>query len=1091
MTWRKWLVRGLVYSVMAGGVLVYLAYQYLTNPVATRRQVLEKLAEKFIGASATLESARLNLFDGISLSELRLARRDDLDRTDFLYVPSATLYHDKEQLLHGKLALRKLVLKQPQLRVLFHGDGRCNLMGLLCPSNPQERLPTVVVQDGTLVLEDRRLDVGKPIVEIRNVNLTLLNDPLPQLVVEGDGLTDVLGAVKVTATLQRVGGALTAGVGLSDIPVGPALVQRLASFAPDVAVHLRQLRGGGKVQATLSWQPEANPPLGLELTGQLTDGWFNHARLPAPLEKIEASVRCVNDPIPPPSEPVEQTPASPPIRPPLLNLRVPLATITANQAGSTRLEAAVRDFVIPPAERESPDDSKGAPAVVPPGGGEPAGPHRHDGEWPVRELTWKVQHLPVTPDLFRYLPEAMQEINTDYKPCGPVSVSHRYERERPGQWRKTYLIEPEGMEAECIRFPYPVEAITGQVERTTGSDNTNRITIDLAGRGGDRPVTFKGLIEGERATSGVDLTISADNVPMDEKLQRALPPKSQVLAAQFHPEGLADIRAHIYRTRGTRDFANRYEVAVHRATVKYDLFPYRLEGVTGMLTILPDHWECRDFCGFNQGGEIRVQGRSFAVEPAANGEPASKIRLLIHGKDVPINKEFEEALSPPGMPGRAALQRTVKTLELAGRLNFASEVLDIPNQPQDIDVTVSVRGCSMKPKFFEYTLNDVAGTVRYAHERVDLSDVQARHGTSLLRIKQGQVLLRSDEGFQVRLPSLHGAGVVPDADFLAALPPVLRKGLATLQLRGPFDVTTALVVDQKEMTRPPVIWWDGGARLKDAVLVAGVEVKDARGTVHSLGEFNGQELNGMVGTLDLEQASVMGQPLRNVRCRVEVDPDNPGTLRFRDISADLFGGVVGGEGRLDLYPQFKYDLVLKALGVKLEEFGKHNLGAGTDLEGLMAGAVHLTGDGMEVGDLKGNGQMEVPSGKLYRLPLLLDLLKALGLRKPDGTAFEEARMTFAIDSGKMQVLVLDLIGNAISLRGQGTANLDGTNLNLDFSADWGRFGMLPHSITLIPQAISDQLLRIKMRGKLGDVRFEKELVPGVVEPVKKMLGSKQ
>jgi hypothetical protein len=81
MTWRKWVVRGLVYSVLAALTLLGLVYYLYTNPTATRNTVLAKLAEKFPGAVASLQSARLNLLDGISLCELRMNRRDDLDKT--------------------------------------------------------------------------------------------------------------------------------------------------------------------------------------------------------------------------------------------------------------------------------------------------------------------------------------------------------------------------------------------------------------------------------------------------------------------------------------------------------------------------------------------------------------------------------------------------------------------------------------------------------------------------------------------------------------------------------------------------------------------------------------------------------------------------------------------------------------------------------------------------------------------------------------------------------------------------------------------------------------------------------------------------
>ena len=72
-------------------------------------------------------------------------------------------------------------------------------------------------------------------------------------------------------------------------------------------------------------------------------------------------------------------------------------------------------------------------------------------------------------------------------------------------------------------------------------------------------------------------------------------------------------------------------------------------------------------------------------------------------------------------------------------------------------------------------------------------------------------------------------------------------------------------------------------------------------------------------------------------------------------------------------------------------------------------------------------------------------------------------------------------------------NLDGSHVNLDFHADPGRVQQfLPGPLAEVPRAISDQLLKIKMRGKVGkggEVRFEKELVPAVTEPLKKALGA--
>jgi hypothetical protein len=115
---------------------------------------------------------------------------------------------------------------------------------------------------------------------------------------------------------------------------------------------------------------------------------------------------------------------------------------------------------------------------------------------------------------------------------------------------------------------------------------------------------------------------------------------------------------------------------------------------------------------------------------------------------------------------------------------------------------------------------------------------------------------------------------------------------------------------------------------------------------------------------------------------------------------------------------------------------------------------------------------------------LLDLLKFLGLRLPDRTAFEEAHAIFDIEGLRAHVRRLELYGNAISLRGQGDVSLDGSDLNLDFNVDWARLGqMLPPGVRAIPREISNQLLKIEMRGRVGDVRFNKEPVPLLIDPL--------
>jgi hypothetical protein len=617
----------------------------------------------------------------------------------------------------------------------------------------------------------------------------------------------------------------------------------------------------------------------------------------------------------------------------------------------------------------------------------------------------------------------------------------------------------------------------------------------------------------------VDLT--GEQLVLDQQVMAALSEKIQGVVRQFlpqasrtlgldqHPLGKANFRAELRRPCGQVKFENVYIIDFLDSSVLYDLFPYPLDHVTGRLTLYPDHWECRNCRGSRSGATILVDAFSRRLpeqvvsahagessRSAAGPGPLEEIHVNIRGERVQLNDELERALAPIQSPERKPLQNAWHTLALSGQMNFIAEVIDHPSHPQDIAVGVDVNGCTMKPTFFPYQLNEVSGSVRYAHNRVHLGNLKARHGARTdLGLKWGLLELKPEAGFVAWLKGIEGTGLVPDREFLDALPEPLHKGLEPLGITDPLKVRTELTLEAGVPGGPLKVWWNGSARLDNAHFRTGVEATEVNGEVACEGHFDGQHLHGLRGNVLLEKGRFLGQPLTNASARIEVQPDEPEKLRLRQIKADIFGGTLGGEALIRLWPVFGYEVWLEALRIGLDQFGKHNLGEAAkqaQLSGPARAALYVQGEGTDLLGLKGVGQVDVANGKMGRLPLLLDLLKAFGLRVPDHTAFERAHMSFTIEGPRIQVQQLDLFGNAISLHGQGTVDLDGNNLNLDFTATPGQLKrILPTSLDAVPEAISQQILKIKMRGKMNTpngVRFEKELVPAVVEPIKKVMG---
>ncbi|MCS6850641.1 MAG: hypothetical protein NZ700_05670 [Gemmataceae bacterium] len=1051
MSWRKWLVRGLVFFMLGGLAIAVGAYQHWTNPSAVRLQVIHQVQQHCIGAYVSVDTARLRLLGGISVTDLRLTRRDDPDKVDFLYVPEGIIYHDKEQLLHGELVIRKLELYRPRFRVIRDREGRWNLRHILGPVDPNKPIPTIVIRQGTILFEDRGLGDDRPTdgsanptpvvrLEIKDVNVTLLNDPVPLVHIQGRGVADLIGAVQLQAEWHRVAGGISLRLQAPSIPVRWPLVQWLTHYQPKLAEHARQLEGIGRLELACQYRPDHPQPWTHDVRWQLTQGSLRHPLIPLPLHQIDLAVRCVDG-------------------------HLTLDRCTARSGPATvELKGWARlDDPRPTAARVASEPLTPRPGTLTP-------------EEPDFEGDLRINHLPVTPEMFAPLPEVLRDIGTCYRPQGEAHLRFRFGR-RQGRWRRQLTVQPLGMEVTCQRFPYTLEQLQGSVEyRQDEVSQVEEVSLQLVGYSARRPVSIRGTVHGTGPTAGVQVEIWADDLPLDGKLEAALPAEFRALARSFHPTGKVDVVARLWRPTGAREFLNHIIARFHHATICYDIFPYPLEEVTGILEIQPGRWEFRDFHGTHKGGEIHGRAQS---QPMPTGD---RVILELHGKNLLLDEELEAALVPK-------LRAVWRTLAPTGRMNFSAHVDNLPGQPQDVDVSVTVRDIGLKPSFFPCVFTDVTGTFRYVDDQVHIGRFRARHGATVIGFEQGTVLLKPEGGFYAKFDRFSGDPIVPTASLVQAAPPALRRMIEAMELRDPLTLTTQLVIDlPPEAGTPPVVYWDGGLAVRGASLRLGVPFRDVTGQLHCRGRHNGRRFEGVLGNVLIEQATLFNQPFQQIHTHVQVPPDCPDVIRFPDLKAKFFGGDLGGEVRIELGPTLRYDLNLSLVQMRLEEFGRHNLGDKAEVSGPLTARLYLEGRGPGIDGLEGRGSIEVRHGRIYNLPFPLDLVKLMTLRPPDRTAFEEAYAAFTIRSSRVTIARLDFYGNAISLSGQGEMNLDGTDVNLDFYAVWGRMTqVLPPLVRVVPSALGQSLLKVKMRGNIGDLKITKEPVPVLVEPMERLL----
>jgi hypothetical protein len=1070
MVTRRRLVRGSVMAAAAVTTTVALAYQ-LTGSAAVRQQVINHLQKFFVGGDMALGSARFRLLGGVSVENFTLYRRDDPSQTPLLHVPAGIIYHDKEALSHGKLAVRKLLMRRPRITIVRSADGRWNVAGLLGPVHPELQIPIVEIEQGTIALQISTPYAAAPFtVELQNVNATMVNQPLPVLRIEVRGQAVALGALALHASWHRTAERLDATADLAPISVTANLLRDLGAFWPGIADQVEQAAGTARVHAGIQFGGTGTPGLRHQVRMELADGRLEHRDLPLPLDRLNISARC-DDGV------------------------VGIERLVA-RAGPADVALACRFRGGDPSQlfATSPSSLHPANGAKTP---HPATliPSAFDR---LAAADLSVKQLPVTPELFARLPIAFQKYQDVYAPTGPLNLNVKFER-AGNVPTLTARLRPDGMAGRFDAFPYPIREVRGALDLTIAGERPPRLDVDLtAEANGRRPVSIQGHVEGDGPTPAYSVTVCGDAIAIDSTLVAALPVKFQSAARSYRPQGRCDIAARLNRAAGQTVSTQRFTVGFRGdASLCYDLFPVPLERVSGDVDITlgpggPPAGRGTWLCRFNDVRAAYNGARVVLGGEAKPTEDGTRVDLTIVGRNVPLDETLAAAFANP----RMRLRPVYEMFRPGGRFDFRAQVAhtDRHPAPADYDIRVQHTGAMIRPTFFPMSLSELAGTFRLTPGRVEIGRYSARHNETVFDFGGGWV--RFGEGWHhADVHDLRAASLPIDPALISALPSALQSVCRSLEPEGTLAVDLdRLVVDHPPElpgpAEPPVVYWDGRVRFADASLKTGVAWTGVSGVVASEGRYRGQVLDGVNGHIALDKATIFSQPLARLHADAWVLAEHPHEMRLRLGRAQLFGGQMSGEAHVAFGAGLQYEVDLKAIGVRLEDVARHNrIGSNAKMNGLAKAELYLTGTGYGVDELGGGGNIHIPDGKIYNLPLALDLLKVTHLHAPDGTAFEEAHAEFKIRGKRIEVHRLDLLGSAVNLGGKGEMDLDGSNLAMDVYAVWGHLAqILPPGLREVPPWLSKNLLLLHARGKLGgSMEVRPEIVPVVVDPVRKLV----
>ncbi|QDU59318.1 hypothetical protein Pan216_01460 [Planctomycetes bacterium Pan216] len=992
--------------VFGAGVLAWYVYLHYTDPETLQRLTLGAIRKTLPGAEVTLDRVEGHPLSSVVLRDLVVKLPDDDGKQqDFLDFSALYVRIRRDLLLDGEFRVRRIVIEKPTLRLRELDDGSWNVTPWL--SDKPIIFPTEMAVD----VRDARISVEfsshaiKPI-ELTGVDLHLDCKPPSDIVWSAQCLIDSIFPLQLSGTAD---GAKKSAKGTiaSDGPLDlaglrkaqPALIEALLS-RPET------LSGKIELQAKFSAAkhvggPDNGPGGSLALAGKLTEGAIDDPRLPYPISGASASFR------------VDATGAR------VTDFECKMGPMTAKLTGSV--------------------------------------PNWDTSNW---QAEVRVEHLPISHEIYRMLPESKQKLLDEYNPTGSVSVVGKILPEG-GTHVFHGSVSGRNLTMTYDRLPFTATNVDGRA--TFNTDGT--VSLDARGLTGKAPVELHGSLSDVKPGAAIDVTISGTDLPLDERLRRALPPNVQAIAERFHGTAHADYQARITRPKGAEKATFQIEADVEDPRCLCDWFPYPLDDVSGHLSISPERTVFRQFVGRSGEASVRIDGQTIKTTDGVH------VEVHVKGYQVPFDAKLKRALP---LDWHAAWDQ----VQPEGTANLQYDFAKPPGEEARVEFELDPVKAAVTPASFPYRFEDLSGVVRYADHTVRWEKMTARHGDAPWSCTAGQINILPDGG-RLLLDGVICPALVFDDDLRQALP---------VDDRVVFDFLKPDKPGSLKIKHESIRWYDNPNQplessvdmslgFERANLIPSVGLTNVTGTATIVGSSIGDD-HQVQGNIYLQEVTETGFRATDVSCRVEGKGDE---IWVENIKGNLYSGQLHGRVWASCGDVPAYKCRLDVFGASFGQYVRETWPNGPAVDGLVNASLVFQGEGATIHQLNGDGTINMHNADIYRLPLLFDLFDFLSLQMPDGQAFETASATFKFRDRLLLVDKFELISPSVSLflvEKQGRMNLETSDIDMRLGARWARGRLRIPVFTETLNTASDQLLTVRVTGQLSDPVFTPE--PGSV-----------
>ncbi len=732
---------------------------------------------------------------------------------------------------------------------------------------------------------------------------------------------------------------------------------------------------------------------------------------------------------------------------------------------------------------------------------------------PFTPNNWRVagtgRRLSLDRRVLPLLSESLESLFKKWSPDGVFDLSFDVAGDRSGM-RPTLIANLIDSSFEFEKFPYRLEHCVGRLEL-----KDEKCSIDIQSLDGDHNFHVAGQIQnpGANYTGFVDVT-SDGNIPLDAKLMRAIAaqPKMAAVVQRFHATGSLGIKARIGRESVAQEKTLQdFRVQLLNCSVRHDCFDYPLHDICGLLRIRNDRIDVDNVTAVHGNGSVRCDG----IWSKSEG-----LKLQFLARTVSLDDQLRAALNP------IARQRWSE-LRPRGVVDLVQVNLVQPSENAQTSVTVDAQvfagggqtetSVSIQPSWFPFLIHNLVGRVSIGEETIVLESLRGEHEQTWVSCNgQGRY---DDRQWELRFTDLYVRGLEANDQLLAALPANIGQAIKRVHWEGlvsargevtisgenqplaalpesstPGYVNTAVPRTNLARRTPPKLAWTLRLDTDNGSFSIGFPLEHICGGTTISGIYDGTNMQ-CAGEIEVDSMMVGPSQINNIRGPIWIDQQHCaiGSLAQnanpdqspRSLISEFYGGQLRIDGRMNLAEDQPFYLEANVASCDMESLSDDLIPRHKNLYGSGFASVRLSGDRSGRHSWRGDGKVQLRDARI-EVPLMSAVGRSVRVSDLESTVFDESNVDFEIRGENLDLNQVEIIGRPISLIGNGKINHN-REVDFDFYTILGRNRVHIPVLSELYHASSQQFLHIKVDGDLDDPQTHKTVLPGINEPLKKLL----